>query len=217
VLTSGPKSSHLHQMKFNSPIRIAVRDLLIPSTVLATLCCGASVSHAQSTKPSTPFAVSTSSGLANNPKEPQLSVDYVAGNLVVTATNASLNQILSQVSRSIGMKITGSVADERVYGEYGPSTPSNRSSRPAGWNRNQYVAGRRRQGSYGVDPHVPQRWPDAPQPNCLATEARRTSGARSAPAPSCYRKAYGRASHRASPRFRTSPHSGRSVRRERRR
>jgi hypothetical protein len=110
-------------MKFNSPFRIAVRDLLIPSTVLATLCCGASVSHAQSTKPSTPFAVSTPSGLGNNPNEPQLSVDYVAGKLV-TATNASLNQILRQVSRSIGMKITGSVADERVYGHYGPSTPS---------------------------------------------------------------------------------------------
>jgi hypothetical protein len=111
-------------MKFNSPIRIAVRDLLIPSTVLAILCCGASASHAQSTKPSTPFAVSTPSGLANGPNKPKLSVDYVAGKLVVTATNASLNQILRQVSRSIGMKITGSVADERVYGQYGPSTPS---------------------------------------------------------------------------------------------
>jgi hypothetical protein len=123
-LTSGPKPSHLHQMKFNSPIRIAVRDLLIPSTVLATLCCGASVSHAQSTKSPTPFAVSTPPGLASSPNEPKLSVDYVAGELVVTATNASLNQILRQVSRSIGMKITGSVADERVYGQYGPSTPS---------------------------------------------------------------------------------------------
>jgi hypothetical protein len=111
-------------MKFNSPIRIAVRDLLIPSTVLATLCCGASASHAQSTKPSTPFAVSTPSGLVNSPSESKLSVDYVAGKLFVTANNASLNQILLQVSRSIGMKITGSVADEPVYGQYGPSTPS---------------------------------------------------------------------------------------------
>jgi hypothetical protein len=111
-------------MKFNSPIRITIRDLLIPSTVLATLCCGASASHAQSTKPSTPFALSTPSGLANSPNKPKLSVDYVAGKLVVTATNASLNQILRQVSRSIGMKITGSVADEPVYGQYGPSTPS---------------------------------------------------------------------------------------------
>jgi hypothetical protein len=123
-LRQAPKSSHLHQMKLNSPIRIAVRELLIPSTFLAAFCCGASVSHAQSTKPSTPFAMSTPSGLANSPNEPQLSVDYVAGKLVVTATNASLNQILRQVSRSIGMKITGSVPDEHVYGQYGPSTPS---------------------------------------------------------------------------------------------
>jgi hypothetical protein len=66
--------------------------------------------------------MSNPSGLANSPNEPQLSVDYIAGKLVVTA--ASLKQILCQVSRSIGMKITGSVADERVYGQYGPSTPS---------------------------------------------------------------------------------------------
>jgi hypothetical protein len=111
-------------MKFSSPIRIAVRDLLIPLIVLATLYFGASASHAQSTKPSALFPVSTPSGLANSLNEPKLSVDYVAGKLVVTATNASLNQILRQVSRTIGMKITGSVADEPVYGQYGPSTPS---------------------------------------------------------------------------------------------
>jgi hypothetical protein len=118
------QGSHLHQMKFTSPIRIAVCDLLVPSTALASFCCGASALHAQSTKPSTPFAVSTPSGLANSLNKPKLSVDYVAGKLVVTATNASLNQILCQVSRSIGLKIAGSVADQPVYGQYGPSTPS---------------------------------------------------------------------------------------------
>jgi hypothetical protein len=108
-------------MKFNSPIRIPVRDLLIPSTVLATLCLGASASHAQSTKPSTPFAVSTPSGLANSPNKPKLSVHYVAGTLVVTATNASVNQILRQVSSSIGVKITG--ADRTIDGVDGPYCP----------------------------------------------------------------------------------------------
>jgi hypothetical protein len=53
-----------------------------------------------------------------------MTVDYAAGKLTVTATNASLNQILREVSHSIGMKITGGVTDERVYGQYGPSTPS---------------------------------------------------------------------------------------------
>jgi hypothetical protein len=102
---------------------MAVREILIPSTLLATLCCGISVSHAQSTKPSAAVAVSTPSGVANSPKT-QMNVDYVAGKLTVTATNASLDQILREVSHSIGMKITGGVTDERVFGQYGPSAPS---------------------------------------------------------------------------------------------
>lgn len=109
-------------MKLTSPIRMAFREVLIPSTLLATLCCGISVSHAQS-KPSAAVAVSAPSVVANSPK-PQMTVDYAAGKLTVTATNASLNRILREVSRSIGMKITGGVADERVFGQYGPSTPS---------------------------------------------------------------------------------------------
>jgi hypothetical protein len=53
-----------------------------------------------------------------------MNVDYAAGKLTVTATNASLDQILREVSHSLGMKITGEVADERVFGQYGPSAPS---------------------------------------------------------------------------------------------
>jgi hypothetical protein len=43
--------------------------------------------------------------------------------LSVSADNASLNQILRQIATDIGMKITGGVADERVFGEYGPAPP----------------------------------------------------------------------------------------------
>jgi hypothetical protein len=39
----------------------------------------------------------------------------------VTANNSSLNEILHQISRVTGIKITGGVADERVYGKYGPA------------------------------------------------------------------------------------------------
>ena len=53
-----------------------------------------------------------------------LKVNYVAGKLTVTATNVGLNQILREVSSKIGMKVTGGVADERVYGQYGPSAPA---------------------------------------------------------------------------------------------
>ena len=51
-------------------------------------------------------------------------VSYTDGQLSVSATNASLNQILRDVSRSTGIKITGGVADERVFGEYGPAPAS---------------------------------------------------------------------------------------------
>jgi hypothetical protein len=44
--------------------------------------------------------------------------------LSVAADNSSLNQILRQISLETGMKITGGVADERVFGHYGPSAPS---------------------------------------------------------------------------------------------
>jgi hypothetical protein len=44
--------------------------------------------------------------------------------LSVTANNSSLNQILREISRVTGMKITGGVTDERVYGTYGPGDPS---------------------------------------------------------------------------------------------
>ena len=51
-------------------------------------------------------------------------VVYSAGKLEVEADNSSLNQILRDVSRQTGMKITGGVVDERVYGTYGPSAPA---------------------------------------------------------------------------------------------
>jgi hypothetical protein len=46
------------------------------------------------------------------------------GQLQVTADNSSLNQILREISRLTGMKITGGVTDERVFGKYGPAAPA---------------------------------------------------------------------------------------------
>jgi hypothetical protein len=51
-------------------------------------------------------------------------VTYTNGLLSVTANNSSLNQILREISRQTGMKITGGVNDERVFGTYGPSAPA---------------------------------------------------------------------------------------------
>jgi hypothetical protein len=51
-------------------------------------------------------------------------VTYADGTLSVSADNSSLNQILRQIANDTGMKITGGVADERVFGQYGPAAPA---------------------------------------------------------------------------------------------
>ncbi len=51
-------------------------------------------------------------------------VSYSAGQVSVTADNSSLNQILYDIAQQTGMKITGGVPDERVYGSYGPAAPA---------------------------------------------------------------------------------------------
>jgi hypothetical protein len=51
-------------------------------------------------------------------------VTYTAGQLFVSANNSSLNQILRDIAHATGMKLTGAVADERVFGQYGPAAPS---------------------------------------------------------------------------------------------
>jgi hypothetical protein len=58
---------------------------------------------------------------ASPPHRPD--VTFNQGLLAITADNCSLNEILRAVSRKTGMVITGGVADERVYGHYGPDTP----------------------------------------------------------------------------------------------
>jgi hypothetical protein len=51
-------------------------------------------------------------------------VTYTDGQLSVAADNASLNQILRQIAIDTGIKVTGGVAEERVFGQYGPDSPA---------------------------------------------------------------------------------------------
>src|ERR1035437_1355157 len=81
------------------------------------LLLGTGVACGQSTLP----AISpTAAPRAGHPAQ----VVYSRGMLEIDADNSSLNQILRDVSRETGMKITGGLADERVYGKYGPSPPA---------------------------------------------------------------------------------------------
>jgi len=54
------------------------------------------------------------------PPRHRAQVDYIQGSLKITADNSSLNQILGQIGNSTSLNITGEVADERVFGTYGP-------------------------------------------------------------------------------------------------
>jgi hypothetical protein len=53
------------------------------------------------------------------PKRAQ--VTFANNTLAISADNSSLNQILRQISSTTGVKITGGVIDERVFGQYGPA------------------------------------------------------------------------------------------------
>ena len=51
-------------------------------------------------------------------------VHFAGRTLEVKADNSSLNQILREIERVTGLKVTGGVTDERVYGTYGPAETS---------------------------------------------------------------------------------------------
>ena len=72
------------------------------------------------TTPEPPSVPPTPSQLP--PKRAQIT--YVNGTLSVSADNASLNQILREIATDTGLKITGGVTEERVFGQYGPDDPA---------------------------------------------------------------------------------------------
>jgi hypothetical protein len=51
-------------------------------------------------------------------------VDYSNGQITVAANNSSLNQILHSIARKAGIRVTGSIPDQPVFGNYGPAAPA---------------------------------------------------------------------------------------------
>jgi hypothetical protein len=106
-----------------TPIRLGV--------AVAAICAPAAVGQGLPATPPTSPAGQAAAGAAQAPSPPsapqppqQAQVAMNGGMLTVAANNSSLNQILREISRLTGMKITGGVTDERVYGSYGPADPS---------------------------------------------------------------------------------------------
>ena len=92
--------------------------------------CGFAGAQVQSGLPPTaptsmpaPIAATALTGpVASRPKK--ATVTYAAGLLDVRANDSSLNSILRLIAQKTGMTISGSVADQRVFGNYGPAEPS---------------------------------------------------------------------------------------------
>jgi hypothetical protein len=104
-----------------SPIRVGL---------LAGAACVTSTSFGQ-TLPSTPptaavpLTAPTPQAVQAQPRQAnRAQVELKDGMISVKADNSSLNQILRDISRLTGMKISGGVTDERVFGTYGPADPS---------------------------------------------------------------------------------------------
>ncbi len=114
---------------------VAMRDsgptrLFLPSAILLAAWSMSSALSAQSTLPATAPTVPTPAAslptgtagpVSSQPGAHRAKVEYIGGLLQVTADNSSLNQILREIGRETGMKITGGVAEDRVFGTYGPA------------------------------------------------------------------------------------------------
>ncbi len=76
------------------------------------------------TAASAPLAATSTPADRPGSRHHRAQVSCAGGQLEVRADNSSLNSILRAVAQCTGMKITGGVADQRVYGNYGPAMPA---------------------------------------------------------------------------------------------
>ncbi len=112
-----------------NPIDTTRRSVpLLSLTGCLFLACSLSVAQAPAlpataptaAKPASSAAPANASAAAKQHAAQRAAIVYSGGQLSVAANDSSLNQILSDIARQTGMKITGGVADQRVYGNYGP-------------------------------------------------------------------------------------------------
>jgi hypothetical protein len=113
-----------------SPIRFAAIASVALSASLTAQSPQATApapSQASSTLPATPPTIPAPPQVPLTPSQlppKHAQITYANGTLSVSADNASLNQILREIATDTGMKITGGVSEERVFGQYGPDDPA---------------------------------------------------------------------------------------------
>ncbi len=116
-------------MPRSSPIRLAAAASFAFSSLLPAQSSHQSA-HTVPVSSTLPVTLPTAPPPPTQPLTPaqlpprHADVTFANGLVTVSANNSSLNQILREISHLTGMKITGGVADERVFGQYGPDNPS---------------------------------------------------------------------------------------------
>jgi hypothetical protein len=126
-LRRGASYKYMHSI---GPIRFILYSSLASAALLSAQSVPtpqlkpAATVPAASTLPPTPPTTEPTVPLTPSQQQPKRAqVTAANGNLSVSADNSSLNQILRQISHDTGIKITGGVMDERVFGQYGPAAP----------------------------------------------------------------------------------------------
>lgn len=93
--------------------------------VLPTAICAQQLPPTPPTSANSPSSIAAPIAAAtpstNMGQHHRARVSFTGGMLEIRADNSSLNQILRDISRQTGMKIVGGVADQRVFGVYGPA------------------------------------------------------------------------------------------------
>ena len=112
-------------------MRLCCAAVLIAQAVVSAVAFAQTPSALPPTPPTATTAVqSESSPIAPTPAPTRAAqISYQMGQLTVIAENSSLSAILSGIAAKTGMKVTGSVADQQVFGTYGPAAPASVLSR----------------------------------------------------------------------------------------
>ena len=154
--------SPLH-MSMMSPIRFVVLLAGLP-------LCAVGQSTLPANEP-TSLAIGTAGPVSSGTTGNRANVEYVGGLLRVSANNSSLNAILREIGRQTGMKITGGVAEDRVFGTYGPAPASTViTSLLDGMKTNVVILGNAADGPAELILSPQQGGATPPNPNAMADE-----------------------------------------------
>ena len=115
-----------------APRQTAMRGLMLTGIVCGVVLTGSAqtgsklppnppTSTSKANASATAAPIAATAPRADTAQRHRARVTYENGLLQVRADNSSLNQILREISQETGMKIIGGVADQRIFGNYGPA------------------------------------------------------------------------------------------------